>query len=77
MTLLLTLPPRITIKLFLRNATPLPYQKVSSFRKTALLFGGIFPGTSLAASIVSRRNPNLTPINHFPKKAFLFLHLSR
>lgn len=63
-TLLLTLPPRITIKLFLRNATSLPYQKVSSFMETAMLFSGVFQGTSLAASIVSRRNPNLTPINH-------------
>lgn len=70
-------PPRITIRFFLRNATSFLNQKVFSFMKIALLFSGIFRGMSLAASIVFRRSPSLTPINHFPKKAFLFLHLSR
>lgn len=77
MTLLLTFHLRITIRFFLHSVTSLPNKKVSPFIKITLLFSGIFQSMNLAASFVSHRSPNLTSINHFPKKTFLFLHLSR
>lgn len=75
--LLLTLPLRVTIRLFLHNTTSLLFQKISFFIKVVLLFSCIFPRHEPGSFNCLLREPYLTPINHSLQKAFLFLHLSR